>query len=64
MHNVNTHEYLTVSIIGNKLSSTNNFECFSFPRETCVHYAAFATQSLCVAFLKVILLHSQKRLPA
>ena len=31
--------------------------------ETCVQYAAFATQSLLMAPLEAILLHSQKRLP-
>ena len=58
-----TNEYLTLGIIENKLAERNNFEYFSFAQETCVIYAAFATQRLFMASLKGILLHLQKWLP-
>ena len=58
-----TNEYLTCSIIENELRERNNFQHFSFAQETFVHCAAFATKSLFVASLKVILLNSQKWLP-
>ena len=42
---------------------TNKVEGFSFAHETCVNYAALATQRLFMASLEVILQHSKKRLP-
>ena len=46
-----TAEYLSLSVIENKLAQTNIFVHFSFVHDTCVNYAAFDTQSLFIAFL-------------